>query len=237
MCVHQTTILHKSSPGENPSFLSHPSSLPPCLRASDLLPPSSLPGARHPRSPYSPLPSGILALDRALGGGLLPGSLSEWGLPPGRRGREVILGYLRHHTGWSLWATPETDTTRLYPPAWAARGVDLTRLRWARTDRPLQDLKPALLSSVFPVIVLDRPPRLRPDDMAFLAAQARAHHYHVLILRDYFLSSARGNAHARARLNVDLLPDGRFHARMVRGTSGSFSFSLDPHSDAAERLP
>jgi hypothetical protein len=24
---------------------------------------------------------------------------------------------------------------------------------------------------------------------------------------------------------------------MVRGTSGSFSFSLDPHSDAAERLP
>lgn len=232
MCDGQLSILHESPSQENPSFIVPPH----CLRASQLLPPPTT-ADHHPRVPCAsttPLTSGIEPLDAALGGGLARDGVSEWGLPPGRRGREVIIHYLarllethpNRQQAWCLWISPDTDELRVYPPAWMARGLNLSRMRFARTDHPMKDLKAALLSSVFAAIVLDRPNRLRPDDCAFLAAQSRAHRRHTMILRDHFLSAGRGNVWARQRLNIDIVHGDTFNARFTRGHVGNVGFTL-----------
>jgi hypothetical protein len=107
-----------------------------------------------------------------------------------------------------------------------ARGIDLSRMRFARTDHPLTDLKAALLSPVFSAIIFDRPIRLRPDDCAFLAAQSRVNGRHTMILRDYFLSNKLGNVWARQRVNIDIVHGDTFSARFMRGHQGDVPFTL-----------
>jgi len=155
--------------------------------------------------------SGISPLDDFLGGGLVCGTICEWGIPFGSGGREVVAAFLAGVSRlaerssdaappWILWAHGRSGLTA-YPPAWHARGVPLTRTRFAEAGKPVVDLKPVFMDPFFKVIVLDAPRSLSDDDCAFLARQARAHGQVVIILRDYFLGQRRGNVWARLRLN------------------------------------
>ncbi len=162
------------------------------------------------------LSSGITALDDFLGGGLSWGSVCEWGIPFGSGGREVLVSFLAgasslsNHMGrvdqaavslpWTLWVQGRSGLT-VYPPAWHARGVDLERVRFATSAKPVADLKPVFMDPLFKIIVIDAPRSLSDDDCAFLARQARAQGQLIIILRDFFLGERRGNVWARLRIN------------------------------------
>jgi hypothetical protein len=164
-------------------------------------------------------------LDEALGGGLPLGAVTEWGVPLGRGGRDVVLSWLTHLTrphganerGWALWIYSHADLT-VYPPAWLARGVALSHVRFAQAARPLADLRPAFMEPLFKLIVLDGPRGLSGEECAFLARQARAHGQCILLLRDFFLGPSRGNVWAKLRLNCWYDDSsGRFRLQIVRG--------------------
>jgi len=172
----------------------------------------------------SKLDSGIKCLDDFLEGGLPVGAISEWGVPLGRGGREILLTWLARHFNqeavtrcteqqaahqtvyagenprWALWIYSRTKLT-IYPPAWLARGVSLKHTRFVCSCRPLVDLKPVFLSPLFQIIVLDAPDFFTEDDCAFLARQARKNRQTIILLRDFFLSPKRGNVWAKLRLN------------------------------------
>ena len=165
------------------------------------------------------LSSGIAALDEFLGGGLSWGSVCEWGIPFGSGGREVLVSFLATISStstltsnqgrvdqtaaplpWTLWVQGRSGLT-VYPPAWHARGVDLERIRFTTSAKPVSDLKPVFMDPLFKIIILDAPRSLSDDDCAFLARQARAHGQLIIILRDFFLGERRGNVWARLRIN------------------------------------
>jgi hypothetical protein len=149
-------------------------------------------------------------LDRFLGGGLPWGTLSEWGLPWGQGGRELILRGLgeasrREAAARLLWISPDKHLT-VYGPAWSSLGVPIERWRFVASPRPMAELKPALLDPLFRFLVFDAPRSLSSEDMAFLALKARQNRQIVLILRDGWLSPERGNVFARLRINCRLDP-------------------------------
>jgi hypothetical protein len=149
------------------------------------------------------LPSGVAALDHYLEGGIPSGSICEWGLPMGKSGREIILRWLiqlSQNGSMCLWVSSKEDLL-IYPPAWSARGVLLKNIRFADTQWPVRQLKPAFMESVFKLIVLDSPGHFTEDDCAFVAHQARANGYTILVLRDWLLGQRKGNVWARLRLN------------------------------------
>ena len=152
------------------------------------------------------LPSRIPLLDSFLGGGLGWGEISEWGLPWGAGLRDLILLFMAsaqqetQRPTWVLWIYGQKDV-QVNPLAWHARGIDLKRLRFATSAKPLIELKPLFLSGFFRMIVLDSIPRLSSEDYAFLARQARNLQQHILILHSYDLSNGQGNVWARLRLN------------------------------------
>src|SRR5690606_24230065 len=116
------------------------------------------------------LGTGIAVLDQALGGGLAFGSVSEWGLPIGQLGREIIVQLLARATTeghWCLWVS-ERQSLIPFPPAWQARGLKLGRLCWVTSVRPVDELRPLLMDPFFRVIVLDAPRHLSAGDAAFL---------------------------------------------------------------------
>lgn len=143
-------------------------------------------------------------LDAALGGGLAPGELSEWGLPWGHGGRELIVAILAAvmRTDRALWIQTGRQIS-IYPPAWAARGIDLQRIRFTHSRHPLKELLPLFTEPFFATIVIDDDERvLRRADGAFLAHQARSLKCLILLLRDGRLRAEQGNVWARFRGNV-----------------------------------
>ena len=148
------------------------------------------------------LSSNIRELDGFFDGGLPYGAVVEWGVPFGLGGREVVLAFLSKTPKdvWTLWAGSKPQFT-VYPPAWHARGVNLERIRFTCSSRPVEELKPALLDPFFKVIVFDAPRHFTDDDCAFVARGARARGQLVLILRDFLLGQRRGNVWARYRVN------------------------------------
>lgn len=150
----------------------------------------------------SPLP----LLNQCLAGGIPFGSLSEWGLPLGLHGREVILSFLATATtgptpSWVLWAHGRPRIC-VYPPAWKARGVDLRKMRFVKSTAMIHELKPLFMDPFFKVIVLDAPGRLSDEDYGFLARQARQHKKALLVLHDHFISTRKSNIWAKLRVNV-----------------------------------
>jgi hypothetical protein len=118
-----------------------------------------------------------------------------------------------------LWAysRPQLD---VYPPAWQARGVDLSRLRFACAASPVADLKPVLLSPFFRIVIFDAPQRFSAEDCAFIARTARANDQIVVVVRDAFLGPRQGNVWARLRLNSWYdAPSRQYRLSVVRGLS------------------
>lgn len=157
------------------------------------------PGSYHHEN-GSLLKSHHLLINQALQGGFRAGSLVEWGLPPGKRGYEVLLSFLTSETPLSLWVYE--GSLKIYPPAWIARGVRLNRIHFAKSKEPLRELRPALTEPLFGLLVLDQPTGLRREDFAFLQKQARLIRQTLFITRPYLLSHQNGNPMVRYRLNA-----------------------------------
>lgn len=166
------------------------------------------------------LPEGAMA--SFLDGGLGWGELSEWGVPMGCGGREVIAQLLAHATQnkhWCLWVNSKSQV-EVYPPAWESRGVDMSRVRFAETNQPVSDLKPVFMDPFFQFIVLDNPRTLSEDDLSFISRRAKSQRQIVLVLRNYFLSEKRGNVWAKLRVNI-WRPDlaSQLSLRIIKGLS------------------
>lgn len=135
------------------------------------------------------------------------GSLCEWGMPQG--GRELLLEFMSSrfeeslsHDYWSLWINTHAERS-IYPPAWDAQGVDLRRIRFADSKKPLQELRPVFSECFFKIIVIDASRgSLTDEDCAYLLRQARKNRYLVFIVRDYFLSTKSSLVWAKCRFNV-----------------------------------
>jgi|SRR5712692_9171498 len=114
-----------------------------------------------------PLPTGIEALDAALGGGLIRGQLHELVGPPGAGGTALL------HVALAA-ATCAGENCALIDPGNSfdpsRRGIDLARLLWVRPRDPVQALRAAeiALEARFALVALDLgdvcvlPPPRRP---------------------------------------------------------------------------
>ncbi|MGZ6123728.1 MAG: hypothetical protein ACXWLR_02150, partial [Myxococcales bacterium] len=106
-----------------------------------------------PRSPR-PLPTGIVAFDAALGGGLGRGQLHEIVGPPGAGGTALLRAVLAS-------ATLAGENCALIDPGDAfdasGSGIDLRRLLWVRPRDPVQALRAAeiALEARFALVALD----------------------------------------------------------------------------------
>lgn len=168
------------------------------------------------------LPSNIAALDSFLDGGLAFGTIVEWGLPWGRGGRQIIRSFVAEATQkvLTLWVNTSVSDLRVYPPAWAAHGIDLRKIRFVHCEKPVVQLKPIFLQSLFKVIVLDAPTSLSMHDLAFLARQVRRNKQLLIVLRNYVLTPERGNVWAKMRLNCwQEAPQPRFKVEGLRGVA------------------
>ena len=187
-----------------------------CITASAL---SSLPEAARLRSRCT-------ALDGFFSGGLLLGSIIEWGLPVGRGGRELVAAYVASATQGStvaapwrcLWVQGGRAELDIHPPALRARGVDLGRFFLTTSPEPVRQLKPIFLDPVFKLIVIDAPEKLSDGDLVFIAQKARAHRQIILLLRPHFLTDGRGNVWAKVRVNAwQEASPGTFRLESIRG--------------------
>jgi RecA/RadA recombinase len=182
------------------------------------------------------LPTGNDSLDALTGGGFPLGSVTEWGLPLGHGGLELLVRLVGRYTQGPdpMWALVSQAAGGLLvmASAWEARGVNLGRLRLTVSDQPVRDLKPALMQPFFKLIVLYAPTKLSADDCAFLARTARTHKRLVWIVRDGWLTPERGNVWARYRINVkrpakNAFPN-KLNIELVRGMAPrTTSLTLD----------
>ena len=180
--------------------------------------------------------SGIPQLDQALGGGFPLGSLCEWGMPPGKQARHLLMKLLAHKEPLCLWIYTDQDNSRVYPPAWAARGINLSQTYFVKSSSPLTQLRPAFLEQLFSIIVIDSFCCHSKDELAFLSRQARALSAIIFLLRPYLLSHAKGNPFAKHRLNSWLnYRDGNFHIHLLRGHSPK-SFSIPAGQRSCEHV-
>ncbi len=175
------------------------------------------------------LSSGIDQLDQMLGGGLPIGGITEWGVPLGFRGRELLLPWLAHLTAprnystaeWVLWVYP-WDYLSIYPPAFAAHGVALPYTRFAKSVAPIRDLRPVFLEPFFRMIVLDAPTTLSEQDITFLARQARILKQSVVILRNNYLTKANSHVLIKKRINCYFRTDNdTFELEVLRGATAA----------------
>ena len=153
------------------------------------------------------LASCVESIDTFLEGGIPFGSITEFGMPLGREGRVLMLKFLANATQgklakpvWTLWVSSHEDF-QVFPPAWFAKGISPSRMVFTHSQRPLRDLKRAIMHPLFKVIILDSPQKFTKDDCSFVSRQARANRQLVVLLRNFFLSNRQGNIWAKLRIN------------------------------------
>lgn len=171
------------------------------------------------------LASSIGELNQFLEGGLRVGEITEWGMPLGQGGREVLLSYLARHTArdrssqWSLWICGYPEL-KVYPPAWQARGVSLERVCFSYAVNPVKDLKPVWLSRFFRLLIVDTEHSLSKEDYAFLVQRARENQQVIALIKPYFLSANYGNVWAKTRINCRrAVHSNTYELEMVKGSS------------------
>ena len=172
------------------------------------------------------LASCVESIDAFLEGDIPFGSITEFGMPLGREGRVLILKFLANATQgkltkplWTLWVSSH-ENFQVFPPAWFAKGVSPSRMVFTHSQRPLRDLKRAIMHPLFKVVVLDSPQKFTKDDCSFVSRQARANRQSVILLRDFFLSNRQGNIWAKLRINCWKRHSSReFVMKVIRGLS------------------
>lgn len=147
--------------------------------------------------------SGLSSVDQLFSdrGGLRFGQMLEWGAPPGRLGRLLILRLLKQARVPGIWIHGHEEGLEIFPPAWKDRGLDLEHFYFLRSEKPMPELRPIFLYPEFKMIVLDCPQNLSKGDWSFIHARIRENRQLLFVLRPYFLSRKRGNPLAKFRLN------------------------------------
>jgi hypothetical protein len=141
----------------------------------------------------TPLPTGLMPLDRLLRGGLERGALTEISGPRSSGRFAVALQALASATHGGEPAALIDLGGQLDPLAASALGCDMERLLWARANRLREALAAAetLLQTGFPLVVLDlgQPPvpggRGQESAWTRLARAAEAQHAALLVSAPY----------------------------------------------------
>jgi hypothetical protein len=129
----------------------------------------------------------------------------------------LLVQFLLQRAPLTLWVNSDGQR-QVYPPAWAALGVDLRQLYFVESQAPLRDLHAVFAEPLFGVVVLDRPGFLAAGDYGFLAQRARSLGQVIMIIRPYLLSGERGNVQMRVRLNA--FYDEKQRSFVVNGIKG-----------------
>lgn len=169
--------------------------------------PAAVPGAT--------MQSGIELLDECFAD-IKPGDVVEWGIPPGVNGRLIPLQLLKQQTPLSIWIYHHHGLG-IYASSWISHGIDLQRLFFICSDHPVKELRPLFLEDTFKRIIIDAPRKFSTGDMAFVSQQARKQGQIVFLIRHYFLSQKRGNAHARLRINTWQSDQRTFSLQVLKG--------------------
>ena len=167
--------------------------------------------------------SSVSKITSFLDGGIPEKRISEWGIPAGQRGRELVLTFLKQASQSQkrvLWVNGHADLT-IFPPAWYARGIDPQSIFFTTSDDPMKALKPALLRNYFDMIVFDAGDKqISKIDMAFIRNQLQTTKQTILVLRPHLLSSKQGNPFAHLRININsATQDNRLKLTVLRGLS------------------
>ncbi len=162
------------------------------------------------------LVSGIPKLDE-LFSAIKPGDVIEWGIPPGLNGRLIPLQFLKQDVPASVWIYHHHGLA-IFASSWISHGVDLSRLYFICSANPVRELRPLFLEDTFQRIIIDSPKVLTNGDMAFISRQARQQRQIVFLIRHYFLSQKKGNAHVSLRLNTWQGQQGEFSIQVIKGT-------------------
>ena len=161
------------------------------------------------------LRSGIDALDECVAQ-VRPGDLIEWGIPPGMNGRLIPLQLLKGPIPPSLWIYHHHGLG-VFASSWISHGVDLQRLFFICSENPVKELRPLFLEDTFKRIIIDSPRKFSAGDMAFVSQQARKQGQIVFLIRHFFLTSKRGNAHASLRINTWQSGKRAFSLQVIKG--------------------
>jgi predicted ATP-dependent serine protease len=169
------------------------------------------------------LKTGLPKLDECLGGGLEVGGVSEWGMPSGHGSRILLMNLITrltndHKQKPVLWVLGQPGV-KVFATAWMSLGVEMSKILFANSFKPLKDLREVFMEPAFSLVVLDSPKSFSKEEYAFISKQAQKNSMHVAFLQNYLLSEKIGNVWARKRLNCksehDLL--GNFQVKMLRG--------------------
>ncbi len=159
--------------------------------------------------------SGIEALDDCFKQ-VRPGDLVEWGIPPGLNGRLIPLQLLKHQIPLSVWIYHHHGLG-VFASSWISHGVDMQRLFFICSEKPVSELRPIFLEDTFRRIIIDAPRRFSDGDMAFVSKQARQQGQIVFLIRHYFLSQKNGNPHASLRINTWQSGKRSFSLQLIKG--------------------
>ena len=171
-----------------------------------------------PGSPEDPLlRSGIESLDRHFAA-IKPGDLIEWGIPPGLNGRLIPVQFLKHGLPASIWIYHHHGLG-VFASSWISHGIDLQRLFFIRSAKPVRELRPLFLEDTFKRIIIDSPKNFSSGDLAFVSQQARKHQQIVFLIRHYFLSQKQGNPYASLRINTWQSDNDDFSLHVIKGHS------------------
>jgi hypothetical protein len=162
------------------------------------------------------LKSSISELDTLLDGGIRPGCIVEWGLPPGSFGRRIPVLFLRGNIPPAVWIYSFSDVA-VYAPAWASRGVVLSRIFFIQSDQPFTQLRPIFLEDSFKIIIIDAPRRCSKGELAFAVAQARLNRQIIFLIRNRLLSVRQGNTFAQIRINCSQYKNGFYRLDLIKG--------------------
>ena len=132
------------------------------------------------------------------------GAMYEWGLPFGHLGRHIILAMIAElsHKHWILW-THANEESQLNYDSWTAHNINEKTFRVAHTKEPLKDLRAAIISPSFKVIVIDGAKDLNDISLAFLHHKAKELKKLIFVIRPFYLSPKKGCIWSKKRINID----------------------------------
>ena len=140
-------------------------------------------------------------------------------------GRKIVLLGLKSAQK-IIWISNSKSTLSCYAPAWTEFGLE--KIFFLKIENVMKEAKYVFLQPCFDVIIIDGFRNLKNDDLAFMVSQARVHKFHVVLVRDFFLTPSIGNVWARSRFNIFYNPQKKiFKIERVKGLDcGKYEVNL-----------